>query len=74
MIVHAAKISGIVTAPERPKTNSMIRSAIGIAIRNSPFFRSSLKIGSRSCWIAACPVTYGVTPSPRGSSRRTLFV
>ena len=57
MIVQAANSNGIVTDHERPKTMSRIRSAIGIAMKSSPFFRSSLKIGSRSCWIAACPVT-----------------
>ena len=56
VIVHAAKMNGIVTEAERPNTSRSTRSAIGIAI-DSPFFRSSLKIGSSSCWIDAAPVT-----------------
>ncbi len=56
MIVHAAKMNGIMTANEIPNTAISTISAIGRAI-DSPFFRSCEKIGSRSCWIAAWPVT-----------------
>ena len=56
MIVHSANANGIVTANERPNTANRISNAIGIAIP-SPFFKSWLKIGSRSCWIGPAPVT-----------------
>ena len=55
-IVAAAKSSGIVTTTESPNTSSSTRSDTGSAI-DSPFRRSWAKIGSRSCWIAAWPVT-----------------
>jgi hypothetical protein len=46
---------------------------MGSAI-NSPFARSLAKMGSRSCWIAAWPVTYDVTPPPCGNARSTSSV
>ena len=42
---------------ENPNTASRTSSAIGSAISSSPCRRSELKTGSRSCWIAAAPVT-----------------
>ena len=75
MIVQPAKMSGIVTAQERPNTASRTRSAIGSAIISSPCRRSCLKTGSRSCWIAAGPVTYTcATPGGRPSARSTRGV
>ena len=68
MIVAAAKRNGIVVAREIPKTSSSTPVATGIAML-SPFRRSFEKIGSRSCWIAAWPVTYDRTPRPCGSAR-----
>ena len=40
-----------------PKTKTRSRNAIGIAMNSSPTLRSREKTGSRSCSIAACPVT-----------------
>ncbi len=69
MIVQAAKMNGIKTANEMPNTATRTSSAIGSAI-DSPFLRSLEKIGSRSCWIAACPVTYTVVPGVSRSFSR----
>ena len=56
VIVHAAKMNGIVTATEKPKTPSSTSSATGSAML-SPLVRSCEKIGSRSCWVGPAPVT-----------------
>ena len=56
MIVEPANRNGIVMPHESPNTASSTSNAIGSAI-DSPRARSELKIGSRSCWIAAAPVT-----------------
>ena len=56
MIVHAAKMNGIVTATEKPNTPSSTSSATGRAML-SPFVRSCEKIGSRSCCVGPAPVT-----------------
>ena len=61
VIVAAANRNGIVAASDSPKTASSTASAIGTAM-DSPRWRSRLKIGSRSRWIAGCPETYAVTP------------
>ena len=52
----AAKMNGSRSASV-PKTKTRISSAIGIAMKSSPTFRSSAKTGSRSCSIAAWPLT-----------------
>ena len=65
----AANSNGIVTAHDRPKTSKSTKSAIGRAI-DSPLLRSLPKIGSRSCWIAAAPVTYACAPGGRPRALR----
>src|SRR6266513_2136154 len=55
VIVAAANRNGIVAASDRPNTARRTASAIGSAI-DSPRARSWLKIGSRSAWIAVCPI------------------
>ena len=56
VIVHAAKMNGIVTATEKPNTATRTASATGRAML-SPFVKSCEKIGSRSCWVGPAPVT-----------------
>ena len=57
-----------------PKTATRISNAIGIAIKNSPFCRSSSWIGSRSDSIAAWPVTERLAPSIVPAAARTSSV
>ena len=60
-----ASVAGIETSAIRngttnaavPNTKTRMASATGTATRNSPIVRSCEKTGSRSCSIAAWPVT-----------------
>ena len=73
VIDAAAKRNGIVAANERPNTAISTSSAIGSAMP-SPFARSFERIGSRSCSIAGCPLTYASTPGGGRTLRRMSSV
>ena len=69
-IEQAAKTNGIASASEIPRTKASTTSASGSA-QLSPRRRSAASCGSRSCWIAGCPVTSAVGPAGlRSASRR----
>ena len=73
MIVHAAKTNGTSATNDTPSTARRISSAIGSAIA-SPRRRSDESTGSRSCWIAGCPVTYVGGPPRERKNARSLVV
>ena len=53
VIVHAAKMNGIVTAHESPKTSEQHEQRDRERDATRPSSGPALKIGSRSCWIGA---------------------
>ena len=59
---------------ERPEDEDEDRSAIGIAMKSSPTLRSSAKTGSRSCSIAAWPLTKSSAPGDRPDASRMSSV